>query len=134
MEDKRKALVVEDEKDINALIAYHLRSEGFKVTQVFDGLEAKKILKERHFDIVVLDIMLPGLNGFEICREIRENKDSFDTFIMVVSARTSNLDKVYAHILGADCYLTKPFSVSVLAETAREVRQLLEKKFSVKSK
>ncbi len=134
MKNKIKALVVEDEIDINTLIAYHLKNEGFSVTQVFDGLEAKKVLNEEHFNIVVLDIMLPGLDGFEICRQIKDRKDAFDTFIIVVSARTSNQDKLYAHILGADCYLTKPFSVCVLTKTVREVSSYIEREFLVKSK
>ncbi len=134
MKDKRKALVVEDESDINTLIAYHLKKEGFSITQVFDGLEAKRLLDEEHFNIVVLDIMLPGLDGFEICRQIKDKKEAFDTFIMIVSARIANQDKLYAHILGADCYLTKPFSVSVLTETIREVSTYLEREFIVKNK
>jgi DNA-binding response OmpR family regulator len=134
MKDKRRALVVEDESDINTLIAYHLKNEGFSVSQVFDGLEAKRLLSEEHFNIVVLDIMLPGLDGFEICRQIKDKSDAFDTFIIVVSARTANQDKLYAHILGADCYLSKPFSVSALTEIVREFSAQIERQFFVKNK
>lgn len=126
-----KIIVIEDDCDINKLISYNLRKEGFIVEQVFDGDEAVARLKNEYFSIVVLDIMLPGINGFDICKEIKENDNSSQSFIIVVSARSSSQDKLYAHILGADCYLSKPFRVGLLIDVIKEVQSMRNKTFSV---
>lgn len=126
-----KILVIEDDSDINKLISYNLRKEGFIVEQVFAGDEAVAKLKSEYFSIVILDIMLPGINGFDICKEIKENNNSSQSFIIVVSARTSSQDKLYAHILGADYYLSKPFRVGALIDVVKEVQAMQNKIFSV---
>jgi len=133
LKDKIGILVVEDDRDINELIAYNLMKEGFAVTSVYDGLDARETLELEKFDIVILDIMLPGLGGFDICRLIRNNPKEFNTFILVVSAKVDSQDKLYAHILGADCYLTKPFSIARLIEIIKEVVFLKNKEFVVKA-
>ena len=71
MVNSKKVIIVEDDVDISNLIAYNLRKEGFVTEQVFDGLNARQRIKEDVFNIVILDIMLPGINGFEICKEIK---------------------------------------------------------------
>ena len=83
-----KIIVIEDDSNINKLISYNLRKEGFIVEQVFDGDEAVKRLGSECFSIVILDIMLPGINGFDICKEIKENDNSSKSFIIVVSERS----------------------------------------------
>lgn len=128
---KNKTIVVEDDPDINQLITYNLRKEGFIVEQAFDGDEAIERLRSAYFDIVILDIMLPGINGFDICKEIKESDSSSRSFIIVISARSSSQDKLYAHILGADCYLSKPFKVGTLIEVVKEVQTMQNKVFSV---
>jgi DNA-binding response OmpR family regulator len=128
-----KIIVIEDDPDINKLIAYNLRKEGFTVEQAFDGDEASERLKSGYFSVVILDLMLPGINGFDICKEIKERDSSSKSFIIVISARTSSQDKLYAHILGADCYLSKPFRVETLIEAVREVQAMQNKEFSVKT-
>ena len=133
MDKARKIIVIEDERDINNLIAYNLRKEGFVVKQVIDGIAASAILKREHFDIVILDIMLPGIDGFDICKELKERDDAYKTFVIVVSARTATQDKLYAHIMGADYYITKPFEVSSLMGVVSELCTILEKEFLVKS-
>lgn len=135
MKNKTKVIIVEDDKDISMLIAYNLRKEGFLVEQVFDGYEAVKRLKGEHFDIAIVDIMLPGLNGFDICREIKSgDNSSFGTFVIVVSAKTSPQDKLYAHIMGADCYFAKPFSVAVLVGAVKEIKAMQDKEFVIKQR
>lgn len=132
MINKDKIIVVEDDPDINKLIAYNLRKEGFIVEQAFDGDEASEKLRSGCFSIVILDLMLPGINGFDICKEIKESDSASKSFIIVISAKTSSQDKLYAHILGADCYLSKPFRVERLIGVVREVQAMQNKDFSVK--
>ena len=132
MVDNNRIIVIEDDPDINKLIAYNLRKEGFTVEQAFDGNEASERLKSGYFSIVILDIMLPGLNGFDICKAIKESDSLSKSFIIVISARTSSQDKLYAHILGADCYLSKPFRVERLISVVKDVQVMQNKDFSVK--
>lgn len=129
-----KVAVVEDDRDINELITYNLRKEGFEVSQAFDGYQAKAMLKDGYFNIILLDLMLEGMSGFDICRELKENPLNYRTFIVIVSARTSAQDKLYAHILGADCYITKPFKMGELLGVVKEVESMSEKKFTVEKK
>ncbi len=135
MKNPARIIIVEDEKDISSLIAYNLRKEGFFVEQVFDGYSATEKLKNEFFDIAIVDIMLPGINGFDICREIKSGENSsFGTFVIVVSARHSPQDKLYAHIMGADCYFAKPFSIAILLDAVREIRAMQDREFTVKNK
>ncbi|MCU0651439.1 MAG: response regulator [Candidatus Omnitrophica bacterium] len=131
MENKKKILVVEDDRDINELISYNLVKEGFAVTSAYDGIAAKETLHLEHFDIVVLDIMLPGLDGFNICKALKDNPKAFNTFVVVISAKCDMQDKLYAHILGADYYLSKPFNIGVLIGIIREMAVLSDKEFLV---
>jgi len=133
MLNSKKVLIVEDDKDINDLIAYNLRKEDFYVDQAFDGLSAQEIIKKESFNIVILDIMLPGIDGFDICKLIKDDPRNFHTFIMMVSAKSHEQDKLYAHLLGADCYLSKPFNLASLLSTIREISANLDKEFLVKS-
>ena len=132
MANSKRVIIVEDDKDINSFIAYNLRKEGFDVEQVFDGLRARQKLIKESFNIIILDIMLPGIDGFDICREIKENPACARTFILVVSAKCRQQDKLYAHILGADCYLTKPFNLTSLLSVVREIGVNLDREFLVK--
>ena len=131
MPDSRKVIIIEDDKDINELIAYNLRKEGFCVEQVFDGFSAQRKFEDENFNIVILDIMLPGIGGFDICRQIKDDPRNFRTFIIVVSAKCHHQDKLYAYILGADCYFTKPFNLANLLNTIREASENLDKEFLV---
>lgn len=131
---KNKIMVVEDDRDINTLIAYNLRKEGFLVEQVFDGRQAQEKLKSDNFDIVILDIMLPGVDGFDLCWQIKENDYLYRTFVIMITAKTSPQDKIYAHILGVDGYFTKPFNLNELMNTVKEINTIQNKKFVVKSK
>ncbi len=125
-------LIVEDDKDINNLIAYNLGKRGLLVEQAFDGAMAREKLKNSFFPIVILDIMLPGIDGFDICRDIKNSVSGGRSYVIMISAKGSEQDKLYAHILGADCYLTKPFRVETLISVVEEISGFIEKKFTVK--
>jgi len=134
MKNSYKIIVIEDDKDINELIVYNLKKEGFFVDQLYDGLKAREKLSSEHFDIVILDIMLPGIDGFDICKEFNDNKDYSKTFFIIVSAKSNSQDKLYAHILGADFYFTKPFNVAELINTVKEISLMQDREFVVKPK
>lgn len=134
MKNSNRIIVIEDDAAINALISYNLRKEGFSVERAFDGLSARERLKDGLFNIVILDIMLPGIDGFDICRGIKGDDGLSKTFVIVLSAKCNPQDKLYAHILGADCYLTKPFKVATLVGIVKEVSAMQNKEFEVTSK
>jgi len=110
---KKKILIVEDELDIVRLIKNRLHPELFEVDYALDGREALDFILTTNYDLVILDIMLPKINGFEICSYLHKN--AVATFIFVISALTEDAQKVKAYELGADSYISKPFSPKVLA-------------------
>jgi two-component system alkaline phosphatase synthesis response regulator PhoP len=105
----KHVLVVEDDKDITELLSIHLKDLGCKVTAVHDGEKGYRQTQKNTFDLIVLDIMLPTMDGLEICRRIRADKNI--TPILMLTAKSEELDKVLGLEVGADDYLTKPFSV-----------------------
>ena len=106
-----KILVVEDDEEIAMLEKDYLEISGFEVDLVGDGLAAKKMLLEGNYDLVILDLMLPGLNGYCICKEIR---DEIEIPIIMVTAKTESIDKIRGLGLGADDYVAKPFDPAEL--------------------
>ncbi len=103
-----KILLVDDEVSVQKLLTYPLRKEGYEVVPALDGREALDRLGEDSFDLVVLDVMLPKLDGFDVCRQIRSRSA---VPIIMLTAKTEEFDKVLGLELGADDYITKPFSV-----------------------
>ncbi|MCK9430953.1 MAG: response regulator [Candidatus Omnitrophica bacterium] len=132
MVNKKKIIIVEDDRDISSFIAYNLSKEGFEVEQSFDGASAMQKIKEEVFNIIILDIMLPGIDGFDICKEIKSDLRYARSFIVVVSAKCHEQDKLYAHLLGADCYLTKPFNLASLLGAVNEISESLDREYLVK--
>ena len=128
---EKRILVVEDDKNINRLIAYNLSQNGFFSESVYDGIEGRDMLRNEPFDIVILDVMLPGIDGFSICKSIKENPAAFKTCVIMVTAKAESHDKLYGNILGADYYLTKPFSVVELMRIVNEVSEMSDKEFVV---
>ena len=104
-------LVVDDDKDIVKLITKSLRFEQFEVIPAYSGKEALGLLKENHIDFVVLDIMMPEMDGLETCRNIRS---TYNIPILFLSARDRDIDKIIGLEIGADDYMTKPFSIQEL--------------------
>lgn len=107
----KKILIIEDDWEIAELERDYLEASDMQVTIVTDGLNGRQIALSEKFDLAILDLMLPGLDGFNLCREIRQH---FDYPIVIVSARQTDIDKIRTFGLGADDYMTKPFSPSEL--------------------
>ncbi|HUG41293.1 MAG TPA: response regulator transcription factor [Longimicrobiales bacterium] len=103
-------LVVEDERDIAALVAYHLTKEGFRVRTVASGNDALEAIRNERPDLVVLDLMLPEMSGYEILQELRRRPELEEVPVVVLTARREEADRIRGLELGADDYLTKPFS------------------------
>jgi DNA-binding response OmpR family regulator len=114
-----KVLIVDDEPNIVQLAKLYLERDNFQVTAVGDGLRALETIRERQPDLVVLDVMLPRLDGFEICRQLRAEDNQVP--IIMVTARDEDIDKILGLELGADDYLTKPFNPRELVARVRAV-------------
>lgn len=102
-----KILVVDDEASVRKLVTSYLKKEGFQVTEAADGTSAIAAARKEHPDLIVLDLMIPGVDGIEVTRTLRAESD---VFIIILSARTEETDKLIGLGIGADDYLTKPFS------------------------
>jgi len=107
---KYRVLIVEDDADIRELIRYNLAQEGFIVEEAGDGTQAIERVKRRVPDLMVLDLMLPGMPGLEICRTMRSNPETASLPILIVTAKGTEVDKVLGLEMGADDYVVKPFS------------------------
>jgi two-component system alkaline phosphatase synthesis response regulator PhoP len=118
------ALVVEDEANISELVSLHLKLEEVDATEAADGLTGLDLARTRKFDLIVLDLMLPGLDGVTLCRAIRRESANVETPILMLTARRDESDKVLGLDSGADDYLTKPFGVR---ELMARVRALLRR-------
>jgi two-component system phosphate regulon response regulator PhoB len=105
-----RILVVDDEPDITALVAYHLARAGYRVSTAANGQDALKAARDERPDVVVLDLMLPGVSGYEVLRELRQRRDTSDIGVILLTARREEADRIKGLSLGADDYLTKPFS------------------------
>ncbi|MBF0566775.1 MAG: response regulator [Nitrospirae bacterium] len=125
---KKKVIVVDDEKDIVELLAYNLKKEGFEVDYSYDGEDGLKKIKAGRFDLIVLDLMLPGIQGMDLCRRLKSSEETADIPIIMLTAKTEELDKVLGLEMGADDYITKPFSVrELLARVKAVLRRSNEK-------
>jgi len=125
-----KVLVVEDELTLQETLAYNLRRQGYEVETVGDGLAALEAARRIHPDLILLDVMLPGLDGFEVCRILRQE---MNTPILMLTARDEEVDRIVGLELGADDYMSKPFSMRELLarvkarmRTVRLIRQEVE--------
>jgi two-component system alkaline phosphatase synthesis response regulator PhoP len=117
-------LIVEDEPEIAALIETTLKREAFSLRVVGNGLDALEIAKQQQPDLIILDLMLPGLDGLEVCTRIRQNRAGKDPYILMLTARGEEIDRVIGLSTGADDYLVKPFSPM---ELVARVRALLRR-------
>ena len=127
--DKERILIVDDEKEIRDLIEIYLKSEGYKTIKAENGEEALDILKTEEVDLIILDIMMPKLNGIEACLKIREEREMP---IIMLSAKSEDLDKILGLNTGADDYLTKPFNpLELIARIKSQLRRY--KRFNAKN-
>jgi len=116
-----RVLVVEDERDVADLIRYNLTKEGYDVVVAPTGSDALKQAREVHPDLVLLDIMVPQLNGWEVCRRLKQDADTKNIPVIMVTGRVEEGDKVLGFEMGADDYVTKPFSPRELLARIRAV-------------
>jgi phosphate regulon transcriptional regulator PhoB len=116
-----KILVVDDEKDLVDLIVYNLEREGFETIRAYEGEEALKVVKAEKPDLVILDLMLPGIQGMDVCAVIRKDRDTAAIPVIMVTAKGDEIDKILGLEIGADDYVTKPFSVRELLARVRAV-------------
>ena len=111
---KKRILVVEDDRDINELIRYNLEREGFEVLSLFDGSEAVDVAASRKPDLILLDLMLPEVDGLEICRQLKGDPVTSAIPLIMITAKGTESDVVIGLSMGADDYLPKPFSPQIL--------------------
>jgi two-component system phosphate regulon response regulator PhoB len=122
---KDKILVIDDEKDILDLVEYNLKQNGYKVSCIATGEEALESAITMKPDLILLDLMLPGVDGFDVCKELKSQPDTKDIPVIMLTAKSEDIDVVTGLELGADDYITKPFSPRVLIA---RVRAILRKK------
>jgi two-component system, OmpR family, phosphate regulon response regulator PhoB len=120
-----RVLVVDDEPDITALVAYHLARAGYRVSTAATGPEALKAAREERPDIVILDLMLPGVSGYDVLAELRRREETRDVGVILLTARREEPDRIRGLSLGADDYLTKPFSPQELSLRVQAVLRRL---------
>ena len=119
--EQAKILVVDDEKEIRDLVGIYLRNEGYNVMLASTGVEALKLIQEQEVDLIVLDVMMPEVNGIDACMEIRKTSN---VPIIMLSAKTEDIDKIMGLSVGADDYLAKPFNpLELIARVKAQLRR-----------
>ena len=112
---EKKILIVDDEDHIRELLKFNLEKNGYFVYMANDGLNGLKLAREKQVDLILLDLMLPGMDGFEVCKEIRRDNIISNVPIIMLTAKSEEIDKILGLELGADDYITKPFSIRELS-------------------
>ncbi len=116
-----RVLIIEDEEHISELIKYNLESAGYHVMAAYDGEEGLKMVSEFKPDLVILDLMLPKMDGISVCNKLRNQKETEEISIIMLTAKSSETDKIIGLEIGADDYITKPFSVRELQARIKTV-------------
>ena len=128
MDIPKHIFVVDDEADLVKLVTYNLKKEGFLVDSAQDGEKALKKIRKGRYDLIILDLMLPGIQGMELCRILRNNPKTYSLPIIMLTAKGEEVDRVLGLELGADDYITKPFSPRELVARVKAVlRRTIEK-------
>ncbi len=125
---KKQIIVADDEKDILELVSFNLEQEGFSVLKAVNGRKVLEMIKAGKPDLIILDLMMPEINGMEVCRNIRNNPDSADIPVIMLTAKSDQLDKILGLEIGADDYITKPFHVRELIARVRSVLRRTERR------
>ncbi len=129
MEKTKNILIVDDEKDILELIKFNISNNGYKCFCAEDGEVAVKLAKNKIPDLIILDLMLPGIDGLDVCRILKNNKETKNIPILMLTAKTSDENIIEGLEAGADDYVTKPFSIKVLIA---RVENLLRRNYNLK--
>ncbi len=125
---KHTVLIVEDERDIQELVQYNLQKEGYRVVTASTGEDGLKLAREKSPNLLILDLMLPGIDGREVCRKLKQDPETSKIGIIMLTAKGEESDIVVGLEIGADDYLTKPFSPKVLLARIRALLRRLEDK------
>lgn len=121
--DRKKVLIVEDEKNIVDILRFNLQKEGYATLEAYDGKAGLDLALGENPDLILLDLMLPVMNGFEVCKTLRDK--GMNTPVLIITARETEQDKILGLELGADDYITKPFSVrELLARVKANIRRM----------
>ena len=118
---KLKILVVDDEKDILELVSYNLRKEGFEVVTSENGEDALNLIHNHRYDLIILDLMLPGIQGIDFCKLLKHSDETAGIPVIMLTAKSEEMDKVLGLEIGADDYITKPFSPREFAARVKAV-------------
>jgi two-component system alkaline phosphatase synthesis response regulator PhoP len=121
-----KILIVDDEQDIVELISYNLEKEGFSTVKAYDGEAALGVVRSGKPDLMILDLMLPKMNGLDVCKAVRRNPETANLPIIMLTAKGEEIDKIIGLEIGADDYITKPFSVKELIARARAILRRMQ--------
>lgn len=128
----KRILIVDDEKSIVTLLTYNIEKAGYETDVAYDGIVAMNKATQNKYNLIILDLMLPGMDGLEVCKQLRQNK--IDTPILILTAKEDEFDKVLGLELGADDYLTKPFSprelIARVKAILRRARQPIVEEFT----
>jgi DNA-binding response OmpR family regulator len=120
---KKRVLVIDDSRLILKIISDELENRGFEVIAVADGAQGLKITKDSRPDIIILDLILPGLSGEQVCKEIRRDEESSGIPVIMLTAKNTDADKIIGRVIGADCYIPKPFAMdNLLNEITRLIK------------
>jgi len=125
---REKILIVEDEKDIIKMLEYNLKKEGFRILSVQDGEDALDSANKERPDLIILDLMLPGMDGLEVCRNLKGDTKTASIPLIMLTAKSQESDKVVGLELGADDYMTKPFSPRELIARIKAVLRRVKEK------
>jgi phosphate regulon transcriptional regulator PhoB len=125
---KKQIIVADDEKDIVELVSFNLEQEGFSVLKAFNGRRVLEMVKAGKPDLIILDLMMPEMGGMDVCRMIRGHADSAEIPVIMLTAKSDQLDKILGLEIGADDYITKPFHVRELLARVRSVLRRAERK------
>jgi two-component system phosphate regulon response regulator PhoB len=123
---KPRILIVEDERGLTEVLTYNLQREGYETVVAHDGIEGLRKAQTHPPDLVLLDLMLPGMDGLEVCRQLRASKQTARVPILILTAKGEETDQVVGFSVGADDYVTKPFSVKVLLQRIRALQRRVD--------
>jgi two-component system phosphate regulon response regulator PhoB len=123
---RMRILIVEDERGLTEVLEYNLKREGYETVAAHDGQEGLRKAQTLLPDLILLDVMLPGLSGFDVCRELRAGERTRDIPIIIISAKSEETDQIVGFSLGADDYVTKPFHVKVLLQRIKALQRRVE--------
>ena len=124
----QNVLIIDDERDIVEAIEYNLKKEGFNVHKSFDGMNGLRLAKETHPDLILLDLMLPGMTGIEVCKALKKNESTSKTPVIMLTAKKQEVDKIVGLEVGADDYIVKPFG---MRELIARIKAILRRYSSV---